>query len=266
MKIPNFSALLFSGLLLSLYACNQKSNETATNLSEKEDIIEQKVSLSPFPESTEFNDAILSNMTYQSGKIKYDITSDTYQLGNQTPDAGSKMCANSDKGQHIHLIVDNTPYAAKYESSFDYDIADGDHYILSFLSRSYHESIKSPTSYLASKVAIADKSMTASSPVTESMLFYSRPKGTYVGEDTKKVMLDYFMVNPAEGQYVIADINGKKFDLKTWRPYYIDGLPMGENTIELSLVDSTGKLVNTPLNPVSRTFSLQADPASEITK
>jgi len=35
---------------------------------------------------------------------------------------------------------------------------------------------------------------------------------------------------------------------------------MGENTIELTLIDKDGNVVDTPLNPVTRTFTLKADP------
>ena len=51
--------------------------------------------------------------------------------------------------------------------------------------------------------------------------------------------------------------------IDTWQPYYIEGLPMGENTITLTLVDAEGKKVDTPLNPVTRKFTLAADPAEE---
>ena len=34
---------------------------------------------------------------------------------------------------------------------------------------------------------------------------------------------------------------------------------MGENTIELTLLDSRGKAINSPYNPVKRTFTLKDD-------
>ena len=95
-------------------------------------------------------------------------------------------------------------------------------------------------------------------------MHYSRPKGTYIGEaDTKKVMLDFYLANVELGpsHQVKASINGEDHMIDTWQPYYIEGLPMGENTIELSLLDNNGKLVDTPLNPVTREFTLKADPA-----
>jgi hypothetical protein len=176
------------------------------------------------------------------------------------------MCANSAKGQHIHLIVDNKPYAAKYTNEFEYDIEDGEHYLLAFLSRSYHESIKTDDAHIVKKISVENKGITNAEPVSDPMLFYSRPKGTYVGKkDTERVMLDFYTANANIGttQKVVANINGEKHDITRWQPYYITGLPMGENTIELTLTDMEGNKVDAPLNPVSRTFTLKADPTEQ---
>ena len=37
---------------------------------------------------------------------------------------------------------------------------------------------------------------------------------------------------------------------------------MGENVITLTLIDKEGKKVNIPLNPVTRKFTLKADPTT----
>lgn len=220
-----------------------------------------KYKLTPFGISPSFPDATLSNMQYKDGQFSFDIASETYALGSQTEDAPSKMCANSGKGQHIHLIVDNSPYAAKYVSSFDHEVVDGDHTILAFLSRSYHESIKTSTAHILQKVRVENGNIVGSSPVTDPTLTYSRPKGTYIGKDTEKVMLDFYLSNVdlSQGYKVEADINGKKHMLDKWQPYYIEGMPMGENKITLTLMKDNSA-VDTPLNPVTRTFTLKKDP------
>ncbi len=264
MRTLSLSLCLF---VFFLSACNNTSNtseesETTTTDSNTEES-NMKYTLTPFSNSTMYQDATLKLGSYENGKFSFDVSGTDYELGQQTPDAPQKMCANSDKGQHIHLIIDNEPYSAQYTSSFDYEIPDGDHYMLAFLSRSYHESIKSPSASVLQKVTVAGNSITGSANVTEPMLFYSRPKGTYVGEkDTKKVMLDYYLanINPTLGYKVQADINGEEHMLDYWRPYYIEGLPMGRNKIKLTLVDENGNKVDAPLNPVTREFMLQPDP------
>lgn len=221
--------------------------------------------LGDFPKSVEFADAALTKMAYAAGNFDFDYTGTDYQLGEQTSDASLKMCANSAKGQHIHLIVDNEPYAAKYTSEFEYDIADGEHYILAFLSRSYHESIKNGKAAIMKKVNVVNKSIEKEEAIEEPMLFYSRPKGTYIGNAaTQKVMLDFFLANVELGSdyKVKVEVNNNAgFMLDTWKPYFLEGLPMGDNKVKLTLVDAEGKTIDTPLNPVERVFTLKADQA-----
>lgn len=93
-------------------------------------------------------------------------------------------------------------------------------------------------------------------------MFYSRPKGEYVGpQETGKVMLDFYLVNTdlsPEGNKVRATINGSEFMLDRWLPYIIEGLPMGESTIKLELLGKDGNLLPGPYNSVERTITLKA--------
>ncbi len=257
--MPKFSiSLLLCGFILCFTQCKNKQETAAPPATAPESV---EVRLTPFDSSASFPDAAISSMDYQKGKFTFKLTGN-YVLGEQTPDAPQKMCANSAQGQHIHLIVDNKPYEARYVPEFQYKIEDGSHYILAFLSRSYHESIKSTKASVLIQAEIKDSSFKKLNPVSAPMIFYSRPKGVYIGADTKKVMLDFYVANCRIGGTfkVKAEINGKEFMIDTWQPYYMEGLPMGENKIKLSLVDSTGQLVNSPLNPVERSFTLQAEP------
>jgi len=224
-----------------------------------------KYSLTAFENSQSFPNASINDMNFKDGTFSFDVKE--YELGNQTSDADSKMCANSAKGQHIHLIVDKEPYAAKYTATFDYDVDDAKEYILAFLSRSYHESIKTKEAHLAKKVTIKNNSIESQEDIESPMLFYSRPKGTYVGDsNTKKVMLDFYLVNTdlsEDGNYVDANINGEIHKITKWQPYYIEGLPMGDNYVSLVLRDKSGKQMDIPLNPVKRVFTLKEDPTPQ---
>jgi len=256
---------------LCIFSCDADTKSTTSSTSSKENTTVQKdtptpnkYGLTPFTPSPSFDDAKISDMKYVGRKFSFKVEGKDYQLGAQTPDAPQKMCANSAKGQHIHLIINNEPYMAKYTSSFEADIPDGEHYALAFLSRSYHESIKTNMANITKKIDVKGGKITKAEDVDLPMLFYSRPKGTYVGKnDTEKVMLDFYLKNADLGANykVRADINGEIHMLDKWQPYYITGLPMGENTIELTLVDKKNHKIETPLNPVKRTFTLKADPA-----
>lgn len=250
-------------LVILLVACKNPSTVETAASTEDTTVMVRKYTLTPFTPSQEFADAALTSIDYKNGQFATEIAGSTYKLGEQTPDAPLKQCANSKEGQHLHLIVDTEPYVAKYTPTFEHEIADGEHYILSFLSRSYHESLKSAAAHKAVVATVANKSFEKTTPVSGPMLFYSRPKGLYAGDDKKKVMLDFYLVNTDLKDHLVeAEINGEKHMIDTWQPYYIEGLPDGDNTIKLSLLNKDSTLVNIPLNPVSRTFQLEKTPES----
>lgn len=262
-----FLALFFFSACTGAGTDTESAGEEAAaeETTQEESTMDKVYSLEPFSESTNYPDAAIESVSFQDGRFDFEISN--YELAVQTPDAEQKMCANSAKGQHIHVIVDKEPYTAHYEADFEYEIEDGEHYLLSFLSRSYHESLKHPEARWAKKVMVENNSFTSTEDITGPMLFYSRPKGTYVGSsETEKVMLDFYLIDAELGdQYKVkASINGEEHMIDTWQPYYISGLPMGESTIELTLIDTEGNPVDAPLNPVSRTITLKADPAESM--
>jgi hypothetical protein len=98
-------------------------------------------------------------------------------------------------------------------------------------------------------------------------IFYSRPKGEYVGKkETGKILLDFYLVNcnlSAKGYKVLATIDGNEFTLTQWEPYYIEGLSLGEHKIKLELVDKNNKPVISPYNGTERTIKLLEEPAAK---
>lgn len=265
------SLFLFAALIFTSCQNSESSNATTSKSAESAPAAKtqpvpaangNKYTLTPVNSGVQYPDAKIEYSHFSNGQFAFNVSN--YQLGAQTADAGDLMCANSGKGQHIHLIFDDAPYSAQYTNIFDFNKEDGRYYMLAFLGKSYHESIKTPDAFVAHRVSVRDNSIYARSNIKDPVLFYSRPKGTYVGKDTKKVMLDFYLINAdLEGQAykVYADINGERHLISKWQSYYIEGLPMGENTITLTLVYNSGEKVDAKLNPVTRTFTLKADPA-----
>ncbi len=191
--------------------------------------------------------------------IDYNFDVQNYELGVQTEDAETRGIANSSKGQHIHFIVNNGPYSAHYMPGVMNTLDEGNYVVLAFLSRSYHESVKSEGAFYVENLKVGDVEP-SETDLTAPHLFYSRPKGTYTDIDTKKVMLDFYLLNTTispEGNKVKATINGEEFMITEWAPYYIEGLPLGEATIELELIDAEGKTVDGPFNKVERKITLE---------
>lgn len=268
-KIFLGASILATAVVLN--SCGTSSKETKEVEETKEEVkVEQEtkeevtIKLTPFSPSPEFQDAMLDLNTPNDGdklavgEVTFDFNVKNYELGNQTHDASGKACANSAKGQHIHLILNNEPYSAHYEPEIKKELEEGNYTMLAFISRSYHESIKNPEAFVLRNFTVGDVEP-KEVDLTGEHMFYSRPKGKYNGEDAKKVMLDFYLANTTlspEGNKVRATINGQEFMIDEWKPYFIEGMPMGENTIKLELLNAEGGLVESPFNPVERTIEL----------
>jgi len=178
-----------------------------------------------------------------------------YNLGEQTENEFSFDMANSEKGQHIHFIVNNGPYSAYYSSEFKKKLEGENNIILAFLSRSYHESVKNPNAFFITQIGDGVKI-----DLSNEFLFYSRPKGIYSGIDTEKLLLDFYLVNTnisPDGNKVRATIQDTEFIIEEWAPYYIEGLKKGEINIKLELINNKGDLIQTSFNPSVRKVILE---------
>lgn len=233
------------------------------------------IKLTPVTDSPLFPDAELKLVSPNAGeeqlnkkdsaKVSFNYELKNFKLTDQTTDAKDKHCSNSAKGQHIHLILNNEPYMAKYETGFSMTLKEGSYVALSFLSRSYHESLKHKKAYDLRQFSVFDYNNKAKQSfkvydLKKPLLFYSRPKATYEGEDAKKVLLDFFIVNcklSEKGYKVRATINGTEFILTNWQAYAMEGLPMGENTIKLELLDKNNVLVVSDFNQTIRKITLK---------
>ena len=225
------------------------------------------IRLTPFGDSPKFPEAQMqlrapiANSTLPSGEVTFDYQVTNFQLTKMSGGPHMAQMANSMKGQHIHNIVDNQPYTAHYDTKFTKPLADGQHAVLSFLSRSYHESLKHRGAYDLRIINVGNVTppTTPVLDVKAPTLFYSRPKDTYSGADARRIMLDFYLVNTtleAGGNRVRATINGTEFMLERWMPYQMEGLPAGENTVKLELIDGSGNLIAGPYNSVTRTFTV----------
>ncbi len=266
MKKRYLSILAMAVFVMLIYSCTQKTEEKQ----EQQQEAQITLRVSPLTGSPAFADASLAldgAPSLDGHKLSTTFTVENYQLGVQTPGAGENGLANSGKGQHIHYIADNGPYSAHYEPSAEKELEAGNHVILAFLSRSFHESVKNPQSFVLfqSQIGGEGEELDLSGP----QMFYSRPKGVYKGDAAKKVMLDFFLVNSdlsADGFKVRATISGEGYEhietFTRWQPYVIEGLPIGEVKLKLEFLDAAGNLVKSTFNPVERSITLAEADAS----
>lgn len=223
------------------------------------------LTMSIYKESPKFEGATIKTTSpkngdkLESGTVKFAYDIENFELGAQTEGAGNNGLANSGEGQHIHAILNNEPYMAHYEPGFEEDLDSGHYVLLSFLSRSYHESLKNPEAYELIQFNVGNSNKEGID-LNAPHLFYSRPKGTYKGDETHKLLLDFYLVNctlSKEGYKVKATINGHDFMITEWAAYVVEGLPKGKVDLRLELMDRNGATVKSPFNPTTRSVTLE---------
>ena len=198
-------------------------------------------------------------------------------------------------GNHVHVILDNQPYAAHYmwDEGFELrNVSDGEHTLRMFASRPWHESYKNEKAFKTIKFTVKDGKADETKPTTDDngkkladakkaegtdvkeskagdvdftkpFITYSRPKGTYKGDDAKAIMIDFWLSNAkliGDGgeykvQYVINDTQPQL--LEKWEPIWLKDWKDGKNTIKLTLLDKEGNFVdNSDYNSTTREITV----------
>lgn len=275
MKQIAFLSACAAAILLAIFVHNSGNARGAKDAANQD---HSRPWLKPVGSSPEFPNAQLAIKSVTAEKAGNDSATVTfnfdvknYELKMQTTDMGNKMCSNSAQGQHIHFIMDNQPYKALYEPANKITLANNsEHYLMVFLSRSYHESVKSKGAAVLYHFKIdANGNVVKLANPTTPMLFYSRPKGDYIGKDTSNVLLDFYVWNcklSANGYKVMAHITnesrGAAYDanltISDWKANFIQNLGLGKSHITLTLVDKNGKTVKGPSSTVTRNVTLSA--------
>lgn len=268
--------VLAASLLLAACTDHNSSESTTTSTTDTAALSPAAaITLTDVPASPEFPDARLGITGIKAtpvgtDSVKLSVTFDVknFELKSQTTDAGGKLCNNSAQGQHIHFILDNKPYVALYEPKHEVTVpVNTEHYLMCFLSRSYHESVKSQGAGVLAQFKVDAKGViTRGDSVKTPMLFYSRPKGDYLAADTANVLLDFYPVNAAIGTdyKVKADVKNEttgrsaSFTIDQWKPNFLHGLGTGKATVVLTLIDKNGQQVSGPNTTITREIRLAA--------
>lgn len=280
--MPKLITIALGSSLLFAASCQQSgpnkdkgTGDTTATTPATPAAVTAPISIAPVSASPEFPNASLAIAKVSaapqgtdSAKVSFEFNVKNYELKSQTADGGSKQCNNSAQGQHIHFILDNQPYKALYEPKNEITLANNtEHYLMAFLSRSYHESVKSKGAAVVYHFKIDEKgNLKKLDDPKQPMVFYSRPKGDYLGDDTKNLLLDFYVWNAnlsADGYKVKAEIKNPDIaghdttiTISEWKPNFIQNLGMGKSSVTLTLVDKDGKQVEGPNTNVTRNFQL----------
>jgi hypothetical protein len=189
-----------------------------------------------------------------------------FELDVPTPDAGDRGLARG-RGQYLHLVVNDGAYEAIRDISEPVvleDLPGGTHVIQAFPGRDWHEGIKTPGALAQRVVVVGNGEREIPSPEEWGPnLVYSRPQGEYRGIEADSVLVDFYLSGvrlSQDGYRVRLGLNGiREFLLHEWVPYVLLGLPSGEHTLRMELVDGDGVRVRTPFTPVERTIRIRRD-------
>jgi hypothetical protein len=203
-----------------------------------------------------------------SPDVEVTVDADSFETGVQTETNRADEIANSGNGQHFHLILDNGPYMANYEAGEPFDVGElepGAHTLFAFPSRSYHESVKSDTSYDVVNFYVGEESGDFMLDEDAPAIVYSRPKGTYSGAGAEKIMLDFYLHNvdlSSDGykaKYTIRSGGSEvaSITLTEWTPAFVTGLSSGTYEVNLQLLDADGNVVPGPFNDTTREITVE---------
>ena len=258
--------LVFLGTAFAIAGCTKKSEAPVATA--------PGITIEPATGSPAYPDAKLVIVSPREGQVLKNATDSVLvvmqvsgiTLGAPTDADSTRGIAYSKQGQHIHIIVDDKPYMAYYKNGQPFNVgllAPGMHTVRAFPSYSWHESIKAPNAFGARTFFVGsapEGNVAVKNNLTAPLLTYSRPKGTYIGSDTAKVLLDFYVTNAtlaANGYKVKLTIDTTAMpDIVKWQPYFIEGLAQGKHTIKMQLVDSTGHAVPGTYNSLSSEITI----------
>jgi hypothetical protein len=213
---------------------NTNTNNSNSNSTEAAEltVVERPQSISDKMKERGEQDTAEPELTVDSPKEGETINSSTVKVKVKVD--GNIKQGKDDKGtgNHVHVILDNQPYAAHYmwDEGFELrNVPDGEHTLRMFASRPWHESYKNEKAFKTIKFTVKDGKADETKPTTDAngnkmadarseekretegtdvkeskagdvdfskpMLTYSRPKGEYKGADAEAIMIDFWLAN-----------------------------------------------------------------------
>ncbi|MBX9743654.1 MAG: hypothetical protein K2X08_00400 [Chlamydiales bacterium] len=234
----------------------------------------------PEPETVSLYLAMPKNGSFvKKNPLWIQVRLEGYALGADSYFDRRDEVVNSQRGQTLHVIIDNKPYFAVSEPAVDPFKEQGNYYVLSykfevpfpldsgmhvirmFPARSYGESLKGEKTFVVSKFYIGDEVDRQGVDLSRPYLTYNEPNSQMDLVEDKPILLDFYLSNcelSADGYKVRLTIDDSIVrTLTLWQPYYIYGLKKGKHTIQLELLDAKNSVVSGIFNKVKQTISIR---------
>ena len=161
-----------------------------------------------------------------------------------------KDWATVEKGPHVHLILDDHPYKAIYDTKKPVklsellpagaELKEGEHTLVAFPSRATHESVKGKGAQQLVTFWVGKKGKSTFDPKKPHVV-YSRPKGEYKGALANDLLLDFYLFGTTldKGEKVKFTITSPALaaplmgEFTTWAPKVAKNLPKGDYEVTL---------------------------------
>ncbi|MEM9271833.1 MAG: hypothetical protein AAGA80_02545 [Cyanobacteria bacterium P01_F01_bin.143] len=186
---------------------------------------------------------------------------------------------NLEIGPHLHLILDNKPYQAIYsvdEPIFLENLTPGTHTLRAFAVNSWNESFKNKGGYAETTFHILTKTKNNNPNPQIPLLTYNSPSGIYGAEP---IMLDFYLSHLPSSEIVKdsarealpnwrvkATVNGESFILDQWQPVYLTGFAIGNNWIQLELLDDEGNSIDNTFNNTVRLITYNPENKDSLSR
>ncbi|MFO8231860.1 MAG: hypothetical protein R6U20_04260 [Longimonas sp.] len=214
-----------------------------------------------------------SEAVLDPGEVEVEVAVENFIPGSQTDIPRLDEIANSEDGQHTHIIVNNDPYFANYNTDAEPfsigELEPGAYSAFVFPSRSFHESVKSEDAYDLVNFYVGEEAEGEDFPLEEGepSIIYSRPKGTYSGDGAERIMLDFYLYNVElsedgyRAHYTIqeegSDETVAELTMDEWTPAFVEGLDSGTYTFTLELLDENDERVPGDFNYTEREVEVE---------
>lgn len=153
----------------------------------------------------------------------------------------------------------------------DAELAPGPHELIAVLAHASGETVKpdagSTRPFDRVRFWVGASAPDAGQTLEQPLLVYNLPRGTYNGEAASDaVLLDFYVLgslaakSPRVRVSVTGDHDVRAQTLLTeWRPLLVHGLPSGDYTVRLALVDADDQPVPGARTAAERTITLNRD-------
>lgn len=255
-------------LVVTLIGCGGAESDTAS-----------EVTITPGERSPAIEGAAASFSSPQDSVVVDDpnlsvvVNVENFEAGVPTRTPRAEEIANSENGQHMHVIIDNQPYMANYSPGVPFDIGtleEGAHSLVTFPSRSYHESVKNDGAHDILNFYVGEETGTFPLDPSQPTIIYSRPKGSYSGAAAERIMMDFYLHNVSlsedgyKARYTVRPADAAadaeplaSATLTDWAPAFMTGLESGTYIVRLELLDAEGNVVPGVYNTTEREITIE---------